>query len=71
MHTLGKISNVLRDAAKVIAEISMDNAVLELFYFFFFFLFMYFYPGTITTQVESINSDLQLGLDRHLRHTQH
>ena len=30
MHTLGKISNVLRDAAKVIAEISMDNAVLEL-----------------------------------------
>ena len=29
MHTLGKISNVLRDA-KVIAEISVDNAVLEL-----------------------------------------
>ena len=41
------------------------------FFFFFFFLFMHFYPGTITTQVESINSDLQLGLDRHLRHTQH
>ena len=39
--------------------------------FFCFFLFMHFYPGTITTQVESINSDLQLGLDRHLRHTQH
>ena len=33
--------------------------------------FMHFYPGTITTQVELINSDLQLGLDRHLRHTQH
>ena len=30
MHTLGKISNVLRDAAKVIEEIRMDNAVLEL-----------------------------------------
>ena len=30
MHTLGNISNVLRDAAQVIAEISMDNAVLEL-----------------------------------------
>ena len=30
MHTLGKISNVLRDATKVISEISMDNAVLEL-----------------------------------------
>ena len=35
------------------------------------FLFMHFYPGTITTQVESINSDLRLGLDRHLRHTLH
>ena len=30
MHTLGKISNVLRDAAKVIAEISMNNTILEL-----------------------------------------
>ena len=29
MRTLGKIS-VLRDAAKVVTEISMDNAVLEL-----------------------------------------
>ena len=28
-------------------------------------------PRTITTQSESINSDLQRGLDRHLRHTQH
>ena len=33
------------------------------------FLFMHFYPGTITTHAESINSDLQRGLDRHLRHT--
>ena len=32
MQTLGKISNVLRAAAKVVAEISMDNAVLELKY---------------------------------------
>ena len=30
MRTLGKISNVLRDAARVVAETSMDNAVLEL-----------------------------------------
>ena len=30
MPSLGKSSNVLRDAAKVIAEISMHNAVLEL-----------------------------------------
>ena len=38
---------------------------------FFNFLFMHFYPGTMTTHAESINSDLQRGLDRHLRHTQH
>ena len=30
MHTLSKIRNVLRDTAKVVAEISVDNAVLEL-----------------------------------------
>ena len=29
---------------------------------------MYFCPGTMTTQAESINSDLQRGLDRRLRH---
>ena len=39
--------------------------------FFYFFLFMRFCPGTITTHAESINSDLQRGLDRRLRHTQH
>ena len=37
----------------------------------FFILFMHFYPGTMTTHAESINSDLQRGLDRRLRHTQH
>ena len=36
-----------------------------------FLLFMRFSPGTMTTHAESINSDLQHGLDRHLRHTQH
>ena len=35
------------------------------------FLFMHFCPGTITTHAESINSDLQRGLDRRLRHIQH
>ena len=30
-----------------------------------------FCPGTMTTHAESINSDLQRGLDRRLRHTQH
>ena len=33
--------------------------------------FMHFCPGTKTTHAESINSDLQRGLDRRLRHTQH
>ena len=28
-----------------------------------------FCPGTMTTHAESINSDLQRGLDRRLRHT--
>ena len=32
-------------------------------------LFMHFCPGTMTTHAESINSDLQRGLDRRLRHT--
>ena len=32
---------------------------------------MHFYPGAMTTHAESINSDLQRGLVRHLRHTQH
>ena len=33
--------------------------------------FMHFCPGTITTHAESINSDLQRGLDRRLQHIQH
>ena len=39
--------------------------------FFLLFSFMHFCPGTMTTHAESINSDLQRGLDRRLRHTQH
>ena len=35
------------------------------------FFYAFFCPGTMTTHVESINSDLQRGLDRHLRRTQH
>ena len=35
------------------------------------YFFMHFCPGTMTTHAESINSDLQRGLDRRLRHTQH
>ena len=35
-----------------------------------FFLCIFLNPGTMTTHAESINSDLQRGLDRRLRHTQ-
>ena len=35
-----------------------------------FYFIIYFCPGTIT-HAESINSDLQRGLDRRLRHIQH
>ena len=41
------------------------------FFVFCFVLFMHFCPGTITTHAESINSDLQRGLDRRLRHIRH
>ena len=37
---------------------------------FYFFIYAFFCPGTMTTHAESINSDLQRGLDRRLRHTQ-
>ena len=36
-----------------------------------FLNYAFFCPGTMTTHAESINSDLQRGLDRRLRHTQH
>ena len=38
--------------------------------YYFFSLFMHFCPGMMTTHAESINSDLQHGLDRRLRQTQ-
>ena len=37
--------------------------------YFFRNIFMHFCPGTMTTHAESINSDLQCGLDKYLRHT--
>ena len=39
--------------------------------FFYFYFYALFCPGTKTTHTESINSDLQRGLERRLRHTQH
>ena len=39
--------------------------------FFVGFFNAFLCRGTMTTHAESINSDLQRGLDRRLRHTQH
>ena len=39
------------------------------FYTFIFYFFMHFCPGTMITYADSINSDLQRGLNRRLRHT--
>ena len=38
---------------------------------FFKNFLMHFCPGTMTTHVESMNSDIQRGPDRRLRYTQH
>ena len=64
-------NNIQHDEPKDIAEgvIACGSKLLEKD--FFIFLFMHFYPVTMTTHAESINSDLQRGLDRRLRHTQH
>ena len=44
-------------------NVSLDVPV---FFLFFYFLFIHFCPGTMTTHAESINSDLQRGLERRL-----
>ena len=45
-----------------------ENPQHTIFFIFFIYAFL---SRTMTTHAESINSDLQRGLDRHLRHTQH
>ena len=49
-------------------EILRENNLSNVFNFF---LYMHFCSGTMTTHAQSINSDLQRGLERRLRHTQH
>ena len=53
---------------KLVATSSGNGNVKRIGVFYFF---MHFCPGTITTHAELINSDLQRGLDRRLRHIQH
>ena len=55
--------NIIMKGCRRIGK-SIDKSMIE-------FFFMHFRPGTITTHAESINSDLQRGLDRRLRHIQH
>ena len=51
--------------------LNCDETGLYYKMFFVFVFFMHFCLGMMTTHTESINSDLQRGLDRRLRHTQH
>ena len=54
----------------VLSNVYRITIVMSTSSFFLFFL-MHFCPGSMTSYAESINSDLQRGLDRRLRHTQH
>ena len=42
---------------------------LSFFYYIYFFICAFFHPGTMASQAESINPDLQRGMDRRLLHT--
>ena len=60
------INNSVLPILSFLTDKRMDDVTI-----LFLIFFMHFCPGTMTTHVESINSDLQLGLDRRLRHAQH
>ena len=49
----------------------LSYSFVVFFCLFLLCFFMHFCPGAMTTHAESINSDLQRGLERRLRHTQH
>ena len=65
----GRLENItLCEDKKHPISLPAEHPVVHLLTLHFF---MHFCPGTMTTQAESINSDLPHGLDRRLRHTQH
>ena len=49
----------------------LELSKLHMYDFHYNISFTHFCPGTMTTHAESINSDLQRGLDKRLQHTQH
>ena len=62
----GKMLALMIQTYKMITIVDDDGSDLTDFIDYFF---MHFCPETITTHAESINSDLQHGLDRRLRRT--
>ena len=66
-----EITNGNRKEKYIIKNVINKSDEITSKYIYIYFLFMHFCPGTITTHAESINSDLQRGLDRRLRHIQH
>ena len=65
------VNNVVRNVRNVRNVCNKQTSFANKIEFFYIFSYAFFCPGTITTHAESINSDLQCGLDRRLRHTQH
>ena len=66
-HHIYKVLCTLLGDLNVYRDIDVNHIFKLLF---LFILFIHFYPGTLTTHAESINSDLQGELDRRLRHIQ-
>ena len=75
-YTSAPIQNQLIECAgkvisnKLVEEINESGVFAILADYYYFFIIMHFCPGTMATHAESINSDLQRGLNRRLRHTQ-
>ena len=55
----------------VVSYVNYVNIYIYIYIYIFYFFIYAFLSRTMTTHAESINSDIQRGLDRHLRHTQH
>ena len=68
-HTAMLLQTAYGIASDNLERRSVPIELVFYFIFYLFILFMHFCPGTMTTH--AINPDLQRGLERRLRHTQH
>ena len=64
-------SNWIVGNKQTMIECAYQWKMVIIFWGFFIYFYAFFCPGTMTNHAESINSDLQRGLDRRLRQTQH